>query len=205
MDRKPAKVIVEGLVTKSDKIRELAREGYSRVEISNFLAIRYQHVRNVLIQAGIEAGTRNDLGKQRAVPVPPAPEPWPIERLLSAGFERLGDCKLLENSFEYSEKAPNKPGVYAFAVDGFVTYIGLTRGTLRTRLGHYIYGHAGQKTSYRIKGLILEALGQGRAVSACIALPPQFDWNGLPVYGPAGLETGLIRMVRPPWNQLGAS
>lgn len=204
MHRKPAKIIVEGLVTKSDKIRELARAGYSRTEISAFLGIRYQHVRNVLVQAGIEAGTRNDLGKPRSASVTPSPEPWPVERLLSAGFERLGNCSLLADSFEYSAKAPNKPGVYAFAVDGLVAYIGLTRGTLRTRLGHYVYGHARQKTSHRVKGLILEALGQGKMVSACIALPPQFDWNGLPVDGPSGLETGLIKLVRPPWNKQGA-
>lgn len=205
MERKPAEIVIEGLVTKSDKIRELARAGYSRTEISEQLGIRYQHVRNVLVQAGIGAGTRNDFGNPRLPSIAPQAEPWPIERLLSAGFERLGDCSLLADSFEYSAKAPNKPGVYAFTVDSFVAYIGLTRGTLRTRLGHYVYGHARQKTSHRVKGLILEALGQGKMVSALIALPPQFEWNGLPVDGPSGLETGLIKMVRPPWNKQGAS
>lgn len=202
MERKPAQIVVNELVTKSDKIRQLALAGYSRTEISKYLDIRYQHVRNVLVQAGIEAGTRNDLGKRG--PSSSINEAWPVERLLAAGFERLGDCVLLADSFEYSAKAPNKPGVYAFAVDGFVVYIGLTRGTLRTRLGHYVYGHERQKTSHRVKGLILEALGEGKAVSACIALPPQFEWNGLPVDGPSGLETGLIKMVRPPWNKQGA-
>lgn len=205
MDREPAKIVIEGLVTKSDKIRELARAGYSRTEISAFLDIRYQHVRNVLVQAGIEGGMRNDLSKPRAASITTQAQPWPIERLLAAGFERLGVCSLLADSFEYSAKAPNKPGVYAFSVDGVVAYIGLTRGTLRTRLGHYVYGHARQKTSHRVKGLILDALNQGREVSACIALPPQFEWNGLPVDGPSGLETGLIKLVRPPWNKQGAS
>lgn len=35
--------------TKSAAIRELAKEGYTRGQISRMLAIRYQHVRNVLI------------------------------------------------------------------------------------------------------------------------------------------------------------
>jgi len=35
--------------TKADKIRALARAGYSRSEIARFLDIRYQHVRNVLV------------------------------------------------------------------------------------------------------------------------------------------------------------
>jgi hypothetical protein len=40
---------VSGLTTKSDKIRTLARAGYSRSQIADYLNIRYQHVRNVLV------------------------------------------------------------------------------------------------------------------------------------------------------------
>lgn len=43
--------ITRGLPTKSDKIRALSREGYSRRDIADFLEIRYQHVRNVQVQA----------------------------------------------------------------------------------------------------------------------------------------------------------
>jgi bifunctional DNA-binding transcriptional regulator/antitoxin component of YhaV-PrlF toxin-antitoxin module len=35
--------------TKADKIRALARAGYKRQQIADFLGIRYQHVRNVLV------------------------------------------------------------------------------------------------------------------------------------------------------------
>ncbi len=41
--------VVAGLQTKSDKIRELAKAGYSRSEIADFLGVRYQFVRNVLV------------------------------------------------------------------------------------------------------------------------------------------------------------
>lgn len=44
--------VVAGLTTKSDKIRALYREGYSRSEIRRFLGVRYQHVRNVLVRDG---------------------------------------------------------------------------------------------------------------------------------------------------------
>ncbi|HEX5479966.1 MAG TPA: hypothetical protein VFY79_09625 [Dehalococcoidia bacterium] len=37
------------LVSKADKIRALGAAGYSRTEIAEFLGIRYQHVRNVLV------------------------------------------------------------------------------------------------------------------------------------------------------------
>ena len=50
--QQPSKQIVAGLTTKSDKIRALYREGYSRSEIRRILGIRYQHVRNVLVRDG---------------------------------------------------------------------------------------------------------------------------------------------------------
>lgn len=50
--QQPPTQVVAGLTTKSDKIRALYREGYSRSEIRRFLGIRYQHVRNVLVRDG---------------------------------------------------------------------------------------------------------------------------------------------------------
>ncbi|HWA89192.1 MAG TPA: hypothetical protein VG889_04110 [Rhizomicrobium sp.] len=41
--------VVAGLATKADKIRALDRAGYTRSQIADFLGIRYQHVRNVLV------------------------------------------------------------------------------------------------------------------------------------------------------------
>ncbi len=45
--------ISAGLPTKSAKIRALDEAGYSRSEIAKFLGVRYQHVRNVLVQSGV--------------------------------------------------------------------------------------------------------------------------------------------------------
>jgi antitoxin component of MazEF toxin-antitoxin module len=55
--------------TKSDKIRALARAGYTRQQIADFLGIRYQHVRNVLVDD--ERRAKAALG-----PVPPD---WPAD------------------------------------------------------------------------------------------------------------------------------
>jgi AbrB family looped-hinge helix DNA binding protein len=41
--------VTQGLPTKSAKIRALHNSGYSRQQIADFLGIRYQHVRNVLV------------------------------------------------------------------------------------------------------------------------------------------------------------
>ena len=55
--------ISNGLATKSAKIRALALAGATRSEIANYLSIRYQHVRNVLVSpsgsSGGGGGARN--------------------------------------------------------------------------------------------------------------------------------------------------
>lgn len=42
---------MNGLTTKSDKVRVLPQAGYNRAQISKNLDIRYEHVRNVLLQS----------------------------------------------------------------------------------------------------------------------------------------------------------
>jgi hypothetical protein len=58
--RPPADDVTRSLETTSDKIRALARAGYYRTEISKLLNIRYQHVRKVLVDAGIAGGDFRD-------------------------------------------------------------------------------------------------------------------------------------------------
>lgn len=168
--------IVKGLTTKSDKIRALDRAGFTRTDIAQFLGIRYQHVRNVLVQSGSPASGKRSVKEAR---VRIAPEPWPMQNLVDAGFSLLGECRANgDGAFAFTAQAPTDAGVYAFAVDGIIHYVGLTRFGLRTRLGHYVYGHERQKTSARVKGLILEALAAGRCVSVLIARPPRIrmEW-----------------------------
>ncbi len=47
--------LVSSKSTKSDKIRALDAAGYKRADIARFLDIRYQHVRNVLVQDAAKA------------------------------------------------------------------------------------------------------------------------------------------------------
>ncbi len=208
--RASAEHIINGLATTSDKIRALARAGYLRTEISKLLGIRYQHVRQVLVDAGINKGLRHDVEFERApVAVEVGPEPGAPTagaKLLQAGFRVLGEWKSVSSSeFELSAPAPIDPGVYVFVVDGWVRYIGLTQTGLRTRMGHYRRGHKRQKTSARVKGLIATALAEGKRIQILIATPASSEWNGLPINTAAGLEAGLIRMIRPDWNVLGVS
>jgi len=207
--RPPASEITKGLTTKSDKIRALAQAGYDRTEISQLLGIRYQHVRNVLLQSGFTGGLRRNAEAERepvevdATPAPREDTSWTV--LTEAGFQYLGDWTLdPESAIRLESKAPSAPGVYSFVVDGIVVYVGLTLNSLRTRFDQYRYGHEGQKTSARINDRIAQTLQAGKPVKVLIATPEPMEWQTLPVNTAAGLEAGLIEMIRPSWNIKGA-
>ena len=209
-NRVPFEDVTAGLATKSDKIRALAKAGYARAEIAALLGIRYQHVRNVLLDAGISGGLKNvKLEVEReTVEVELSDETEPVNAafLLDAGFKLLGNwTQPAPSEILLNAKAPNDPGVYAFILEGVIVYVGLTQTGLRTRLDHYRRGHERQRTSRRVKALIATALTEKKRVEVLIAIPPAMDWNGLPINTAAGLEMGLIKSIKPVWNILGAS
>jgi hypothetical protein len=195
--------------TKSDKIRALAQAGYDRTEISKILDIRYQHVRNVLLQSGLSGGLRREAEAERepvevdAAPAPREDTSWKV--LTDAGFEFIGEWTQDPRSvIRLDAKAPTLPGVYAFIVDDVVVYVGLTLSALKTRFDQYRRGHKGQRTSSRINGRIAETLKSGKKVKVLVATPEPSEWQELPVNTSAGLEVGLIEMIRPSWNIRGA-
>ncbi len=49
-DHHQMRQMTQGLNSKSDKMRALAKAGYERADIARFLGTRYQFVRNVLVQ-----------------------------------------------------------------------------------------------------------------------------------------------------------
>jgi hypothetical protein len=206
--RPTADELIKNLLTTADKIRALAQANYDRAEISRILGIRYQHVRNVLLRSGISGGLRRQVEVERdPVTVDAAPPPredtsWEV--LAQAGFQLIGEWAKKEAGIALIAQAPAAPGVYAFVVDDIVVYVGLTLSGLRTRFDQYRRGHEGQKTSARIKERIAETLRQGKHVKVLIATPEPLEWQELPVNTAAGLEAGLIEMIRPSWNIKGA-
>src|SRR5271165_2683089 len=186
ISRVPVAQVIERLTTTSDKIRALARAGYLRTEISKALDIRYQHVRKVLVDAGIHDGLTHDAQFERppvAIPIDPKErKPTPSDVLLRGGFQLIGEWRPTEDGeFELSAKAPPDAGVYAFVVDGWIRYVGLTQRGLSTRMGHYRRGHQRQRTSARVKKLISATLKEGKPIQVLIAIPNEaLDWNGLP-------------------------
>lgn len=208
--RPPAEDIITSYATTSAKIRALAEAGYDRTEIKDLLGIRYQHVRKVLLDAGITGGLRRQVEAERepvlvdAAPAPREVTSWDV--LLRAGFQLLGQwTQDTDSAIRLDAKAPTEPGVYAFVLDDAVSYVGLTNNGLRARLDQYRVGHKGQKTNARLKELIVKALADGQRVKVLVATPEPLEWNGLPVITAAGLEAGLIQMIRPAWNIMGTA
>lgn len=117
----------------------------------------------------------------------------------------MGEWRLIAGKLDLQGRPPSAAGVYAFVLDETVMYVGVTQNGLQTRLDQYRRGHAGQRTNARINQLIRDALAAGQRVTVMTVVPPELDWNGLPVDGSAGLEAGLIRMVQPAWNVQGVT
>jgi AbrB family looped-hinge helix DNA binding protein len=66
-----ARRITAGLKTTSDKIRALNRAGWARQKIADALRIRYQHVRNVLVQDEARAArAESESGRHSQPPKP---------------------------------------------------------------------------------------------------------------------------------------
>ncbi|MDX0534352.1 GIY-YIG nuclease family protein [Sinorhizobium medicae] len=215
VNRKSFDEVTLGLETKSDMIRALARAGYMRTEIASVLGIRYQHVRKVLVDAGITEGfkPREEVSLEREPVIVEVAEDdsadgstetsWEV--LLRAGFHFLGEWRGENEDFQLDAKAPVDAGVYSFVVDDVVKYVGLTQRGLRARLDGYRRGHERQRTNARVKALIQDALAAGKRVKVLVATPAASEWKGLPVNTAAGLEAGLIAKIQPAWNILGVS
>ena len=113
--REPADKILRGLETTSDKIRALAHAGYLRTEIREILDIRYQHVRKVLVDAGITGGLQRTVEMERSTDVieaqPAERKQMPLSVLLAAGFQPLGVWQIVGDNLELSAKAPVDAGV----------------------------------------------------------------------------------------------
>lgn len=196
--------IISAALTTSAKIRALGERGLSRTQIRDLLGIRYQHVRKVLIDAGIDAASpyrANSAASSLPEPAaPPAQPPLHWRDLLSLGFVEIGHWGLSEAGIVLDGVPPNEPGVYAFILDDSIAYVGLTQNTLRARMGHYRLGHVRQKTSARVNMLIREALANGSKVHVLMCLPGSIDWNGLTLQLAPSLEAALIGRIRPDWN-----
>jgi hypothetical protein len=181
----------------SENIRQLAKEGLSVAEIAERLGIRYQHAYGVV--------KANDGVQPRKSVARPPLQPKPIltaDFLIQSGFDLSAYWTLTPNNELVLDRPVSRSvGVYAFAIEGIVHYVGVATMGLSKRL--YFYGKPGatQLTSLRLNSTIKNALAAVLAVEIYTAEPPDLEWNGLPIHGSAGLELGLIKKFDLPWNK----
>lgn len=126
--------------------------------------------------------------------------------LTRAGFERVGCWEIdSERRLTHQIDLPTLSGVYAFAIDGVVQYVGLASTSVRSRLGFYRKPGASQTTNIRLNEIIRGWVEQGAVVEILVAHPDDYDWKGLKVRGSEGLEAGLIADFHLPWNVRGTA
>lgn len=128
-------------MSKSEKIRELAKSGMSTADIARTLGIRYQFAYGVLRSAGTGIGERSASNVVPAAARPSKP-PLLVSDLTTAGFEHVGSWILSpEQRLVIDRALPKAVGVYAFAKGGVVLYVGVATMGLAKRL--YFYGRPG--------------------------------------------------------------
>jgi len=127
------------------------------------------------------------------------------KRLFDGGFTEAGCWELNSaRDLSHSISLPKSAGVYAFAVNGIVQYVGLASKSLHQRLGFYRKPGVSQRTNIRLNEVIRGELAKGTIVQILTAQPDDHQWNGFTVKGAEGLEAGLISEFDLPWNVRGA-
>jgi hypothetical protein len=148
---------------------------------------------------------RTDL---RVNPIPPpltpvtaGKPPLHVGELIRAGFSHATAWILSSDGRPVLDKPlPKDVGVYAFTMGGTAVYVGLATMGLAKRIYFYARPGVTQRTSLRLNGIIRNELLAGSLIDIYVALPPDLEWNGLPVHGSAGLELGLIKKYQLSWN-----
>ncbi len=128
-----------------------------------------------------------------------------VAQLITSGFVELDCWSATTERLNPPRDLPAKRGVYAFAVDERVMYVGLASRSLKQRLGFYARPGKSQVTNQRLNDLIRSFIGDGHIIRILIAHPQDGEWRGLRMSGPEGIEAALIEDFELPWNVRGAS
>ncbi|MBR1172857.1 GIY-YIG nuclease family protein [Bradyrhizobium sp. KB893862 SZCCT0404] len=180
-------------MTRSDEIRSLAKQGLSTANIARRLGIRYQHAYNVLNSSGPP--------KQATAAQALIKPSLDAAVLVNGGFILSSRWRLAETlELKLEQPITKEVGVYAFAKDNIVLYVGVATMGLAKRLYFYAKPGSTQRTSQRLNEILKTELAVMDYIDIYTATPPDLEWNGLPVHGGAGLELGLIKKYSLPWN-----
>lgn len=131
-----------------------------------------------------------------------------LDRLIALDFRRAGHWELSNSVLRLVLPAPMPTAqdlLYAFAVDGELSYIGKTTQGLVRRMQGYrsppATAERGGSTNINNNRRIVEALARGAAIDIYVLDNlPQHQHGGFQVNLAAGLEDTLLRELSPPWN-----
>jgi hypothetical protein len=125
-------------MTIADSIRALARGGHTTADIARALGIRYQHAYNVLKAGHPRDGVRDEAiipTKHISATARLQKPVLQVTELIAAGFESAGRWQLSsEGALAPDRPLPSLVGVYAFAREGIVLYVGVATMGLAKRL-----------------------------------------------------------------------
>jgi len=192
-------------MTKSEQIRTLAAQGLSVSEVAKRVGVRYQHAYKVLNDDKRRTSVVSSQKPDKIVEVSSREKPvLTTELLIAGGFRHVSSWILSSEDLVLESPVPHEVGVYAFVKGGVAQYVGVATMGLKKRL--YFYGRPGisQRTSQRLNAKIKLELTGTEPIEIYVAMPPNLEWNGLPVHGSAGLELGLIKTYSLPWNMRSA-
>jgi hypothetical protein len=140
-------------MTVAEDIRALADQGLGVAEIARRLGIRYQYAYGVLKRSGslpprrsAEKPVAETAGRAKIGSKPPLS----VDELVGGGFAFAGRW-ILTDAGEITLDRPvaNAVGVYAFAMDGFVAYVGVATMGIARRLLFYAKPGSTQRTNRR--------------------------------------------------------
>ena len=121
-----------------------------------------------------------------------------VKQLLSCGFELVGEWSTSESLVHRAPSIKRKPGIYAFAIQENVCYIGMAK-TLHRRLrayGNRCFRPSPNSAALRIcHEKTIETVSAGDTVQVYAAVK---DGIGANLYE---IERDLIRQFAPPWNK----
>ncbi|MEC4723546.1 GIY-YIG nuclease family protein [Noviherbaspirillum sp. CPCC 100848] len=131
-----------------------------------------------------------------------------LTRLESIGFAHAGKWALTSRGLE-AQLDPNlaagQNALYAFVVNGTLTYIGKTTKTLKERMQGYktpaVSAERGGSTNIKNNRNIVEVLSNGGCVDIYAFINQgEQKHRGFLINLAAGLEDVLIKELSPPWN-----
>jgi hypothetical protein len=131
-----------------------------------------------------------------------------LTRLLAVGFRPAGKWSLVNQALRLTLEPSvmcEKNVLYAFTVDGTLTYVGKTNQSLLKRMQGYrspaSSAEHGGSTNIKNNRNIINALSSGSVVDIYVlhSLPTQ-QHGEFHVNLSAGLEDSLIEALAPPWN-----